>query len=132
VQTTRITASFDTLTMSVTRTAAEIFPRKAMCDSAVFLQTAWINPDITVLKTYSSITLIQTQRVMLLLPMQTITGTDISIGENDDGNGLVHPIKSSSGKDTWGRLPEHGEAVQWTCIVEIECAKKGKLNCWWH
>ena len=50
VQTTRLASSFDGLTRSVTRTGAEIFPCKATCESAVFLRTAWINPDIKVLK----------------------------------------------------------------------------------
>jgi len=40
VQTTRLAACFDTSTRSVTRTGAEIFPRKATCDPAVFLGTA--------------------------------------------------------------------------------------------
>jgi len=40
VQTRRLAASFDTSTRSVTRTGAEVFPRKATCDPAVFLQTA--------------------------------------------------------------------------------------------
>jgi len=39
VQTTRLAASFDTSTRSVTRTRAEIFPCKATCDPAVFLRT---------------------------------------------------------------------------------------------
>jgi len=38
VQTTRLAASFDTSTRSVTLTGPEIFPRKAMCDPAVFCE----------------------------------------------------------------------------------------------
>jgi len=49
VPTTRLAASFDTSTRCVTHTGAEIFPRKATCDPAVFLQTARINPDAKVL-----------------------------------------------------------------------------------
>jgi len=36
VQTTRLAASFDTSTRSVTLTGTEIFPRKATCDPAVY------------------------------------------------------------------------------------------------
>jgi len=49
VQTTRLFASFDALTRSVTGTGAEIFPCKATCESAVFLQIAWINPDVVLI-----------------------------------------------------------------------------------
>jgi len=49
VQTTRLAASFDTSTRCVTCTGAEIFLRKTTCDPAVFLRTAWINPDVKVL-----------------------------------------------------------------------------------
>ena len=52
VQTTRLAESFDTSTRSVTLTGAEIFPRKATHDPAVFLGTAWINPDIKVLSSF--------------------------------------------------------------------------------
>jgi len=38
VQTTRLVASFDTSTRSVTHTGAEIFPCKATCDPAVFCE----------------------------------------------------------------------------------------------
>ena len=38
VQTTRLAASFDASTRSVTRTRAEIFQRKATCESAVFCE----------------------------------------------------------------------------------------------
>jgi len=40
VQTTRLAASFDTSTWSLTRTGAEIFPRKATWNPAVFLRTS--------------------------------------------------------------------------------------------
>ena len=41
VQSTRLAASFDTSTRSVTRTGAEIITRKVTCDPSVFfLQTA--------------------------------------------------------------------------------------------
>ena len=49
VQTTRLAPSFDASTRSVTHTGAEIFLCKAMCNPAVFLQTAWINPGPKVL-----------------------------------------------------------------------------------
>jgi len=38
VQTTRLAESFDTSTRSATSTGAEIFPRKATCDPAVFCE----------------------------------------------------------------------------------------------
>ena len=50
VQTTRLAAPFDTSTRSVTRTRAEKLPYKATCDLAVFLRTAWINPDVKMFK----------------------------------------------------------------------------------
>jgi len=50
VQTTSLATSFDTSTRSVTHTGAEIFPHKATSDPAVFLRTAWINPDVKVLR----------------------------------------------------------------------------------
>jgi len=40
VETTRLAVSFDTSTRSVTRTGAEIFPRKATCDPTIFLRSA--------------------------------------------------------------------------------------------
>ena len=48
VQTTRLTVSFDTSTRSVNWTGAEIFLHKGTCNPPVFLQTAWINPDVKV------------------------------------------------------------------------------------
>jgi len=50
VQTRRLATSFDTSTRYLTCTGAEIFLRKATCNPAVFLRTAWINPDVKVLK----------------------------------------------------------------------------------
>jgi len=50
VQTTRLAAPFDTSTRSVTCTRAEKLPCKATCDLAVFLRTAWINPDVKMFK----------------------------------------------------------------------------------
>jgi len=53
VQATRLAASFVASTRSITRTGVEIFPRKAKCESAAFLWTAWINLDVKVLRTCS-------------------------------------------------------------------------------
>jgi len=49
VQSTRLAESFEPFTESVVLTGPEKFLRKAMCDPAVFLQTAWINPGAKVL-----------------------------------------------------------------------------------
>jgi len=57
VQTTRLAVSFDTSTRSVTHTGVEIFPCKATCDPAVFLRTAYINPDVKVLNNIASCSL---------------------------------------------------------------------------
>jgi len=40
VQTTRLAKYFELLTLSVALTGPEKFPHKAMCDPAVFTQTA--------------------------------------------------------------------------------------------
>ena len=53
-QSTRLAESFELLTWSVALTALEKFPRKAMCNPAVFARTAWINPDVKVLKDLDS------------------------------------------------------------------------------
>jgi len=65
MQTTRLAASFDTSTRSITRTGALIFPRKATCDPAVFLRTAWISPDVKVkLDMFDAVALVTAYHVL--------------------------------------------------------------------
>ena len=54
VQTTRLAASFDTSTRSVTRRGAEIFPCKATCDPAFFLSNRLNQPGVKVLTCFSA------------------------------------------------------------------------------
>jgi len=105
VRTARLATSFDTFTRSVTRTGAEIFPRKATCDQAVFLGTASINPDVKVLNMANSTIIIshkerscfEDQCVVCITFVKTLIFTGIQRVKT----GLFYKSSSQSLIDTW-------------------------------